>query len=1006
MNFQEIILALETFWSNHGCVIQQPCDIEVGAGTFNPATFLRCLGPEPWKVAYVEPVRRPTDGRYGENPLRLGAYYQYQVVLKPAPTDVLPLYLESLRHLGVEPRINDLRFVEDDWESPTLGASGLGWEVWWNGAEVTQFTYFQQMGGIDLDPICAELTYGLERIALLLQNVDSFFDIQWNNTLQYGDVHHQSELEHSKYAFELSNVEMLLEHFDAYEKEALSCLAEELVLPGTDYALKCSHAFNMLDARGVLSVTERVGYVERVRRLAQRTAQAYVAQRKQMGYPLLERCKSDIQPTSTEEEEAKLVIDKPAHLLLEIGTEEIPANYISSALRQLSDIASTSLKNHRLSFEKVRTLATPRRLTLFISKLAATQTDETAEIIGPPKSIAYDENASPTKAAQGFAKTQDVNVQDLKIVQTERGAYVAATKLAKGRATTDVLEELIPEWIQSLSFPKTMRWDRLKFARPIRWLVALFGEQVVDFQLDTLRSGRRTYGHRSLNPGPIVLHNASIETYIEELRQNNVLVNQEERRTEIEQQVEKILESENCLKQFDPQLLETVTHLVEYPQSIVGSFSESHLALPTEVLITPMKKYQRYFPMWSDIGKLAAKFIIISNGTDGNLDDVRYGNERVLRARLNDAEFFYREDQRKPLANRVNQLHAIMFHTKLGSVLDKAMRLKALVNFVADEMEQNMSQNEAKVNSRAHAERAAWLCKADLSTLMVIEFPSLQGVIGKYYAKNSAEPHEVAMAIEEHYQPTSADGPLPETEAGIILSIADKIDTIVGYFGIGERPTGSQDPYSLRRQAIGIVRILLEHNLHLALPAVLEEAVRLYQVELSNDTKEALLDFLRTRIEVLLLAQGYAPDVLAAVIATDEVDAIDILKRAEAVVEFLDSPEFQRVYPALNRLLRILPDSPPTEVNTNLLRDPAEKALAESIAKVAPNLQELVDQSDYSGLLLRLGDLQPNIDRFFDEVLVMSEDPQLKSTRLALLNTIATKVKAVADLRKLEISGT
>ena len=387
MTFQEIILALERFWADYGCTIQQPTDVEVGAGTFNPATFLRCLGPEPWQVAYVEPSRRPADGRYGENPFRLGAYYQYQVILKPAPTDVLPLYLESLRHLGIDSRQNDFRFVEDDWEAPTLGGSGLGWEVWWNGAEVTQFTYFQQMGSIELDPICAELTYGLERIALYLQDVGSFFDIKWNDQLVYGDVYHQSEVEFSKYHFESADVETLFDLFDAYEKEALACLDSGLILPATDYVLKCSHTFNVLDARGVISVTERVGYIERVRRLAQRTARAYVAQREEMGHPLLNRWKPKAEEVVAEEKvsdsraeeqlEARTEDEASADFLLEIGTEEIPAGYIPPVLDQLREVAAQSLTEARLPFEDIRTLATPRRLTLWVEGLTPVPTIST-----------------------------------------------------------------------------------------------------------------------------------------------------------------------------------------------------------------------------------------------------------------------------------------------------------------------------------------------------------------------------------------------------------------------------------------------------------------------------------------------------------------------------------------------------------------------------------------------------------------------------------------------------
>ena len=1007
MTFQEIILALEKFWADYGCTIQQPCDVEVGAGTFNPATFLRCLGPEPWQVAYVEPVRRPTDGRYGENPFRLGAYYQYQVILKPAPTNVLPLYLESLHHLGVNPRKNDLRFVEDDWESPTLGASGLGWEVWWNGAEITQFTYFQQMGSIELDPICAELTYGLERIALYLQDVDSFFNIRWNDQLQYGDVHHQSEVEYSRYAFEHSDTKMLLQHFDACEKEARACLESGVVLPGTDYVLKCSHTFNMLDTRGVISVTERVNYIERVRRLAQQTARAYVEQREKMGHPLLNRWAPRTQEDAIEEEPKKATVtsDESADLLFEIGTEEIPTGYLAPALEQLKNIASNSLETHRLSFEETHTLATPRRLTLCVKGLATTQSDDVSEVVGPPRRVAYDEIGGPTKAAIGFAKTQGVDVADLKIVETERGEYVASSKLEKGRAAIEVLKELLPIWIQSLSFPKTMRWDKLRFARPIRWLVVLFGDRVIDFQLDTLRSGRRTHGHRSLNPEPIELTDASLESYIKQLRKINVVVDQEERRNRIERQVTDILEAEGCLVEIDFELLNTVTYLVENPQPIVGSFSKSHLSLPTEILITPMKSYQRYFPMWSSDGKLKAKFIIISNGTDGNHDGVRHGNERVLHARLNDAEFFYREDQKTLLSDKVDRLRDVVFHAKLGSLLDKAKRLEALAGFIMDEIGRNASQGGFSEVSKKHAVRAAQLCKADLTTLMVIEFPSLQGIVGKYYAQNSEEAPEVALAIEEHYQPISADGALPQTDAGVTLSIADKIDTLVGYFGINERPTGSQDPYSLRRQAIGVARILLEKKFHLPLGAIIEEAVRLYRVELAEDTKSALLEFFEGRIEVLLQAKGYEPDILDMVLATGELDIIDVLKRAEVIAAFRDELDFNSIYPALNRVLRILPDTPPTEVNPNLLQDVAEIELAAAIAKAEPKLQDAVDKHAYAQLLTHLGYLQPAIDRFFDEVLVMSENAELRSNRLALLNSIAIKLNVVGDLTKLVISG-
>ena len=1010
MTLQEIILALEKFWADHGCIIQQPCDIEVGAGTFNSATFLRCLGPEPWRVAYVEPVRRPTDGRYAENPFRVGAYYQYQVILKPAPENVLPLYLESLYHLGISPRKNDIRFVEDDWESPTLGASGLGWEVWWNGAEVTQFTYFQQMGSIDLDPICAEITYGLERIALYLQDVDDFFEIRWNEHLNYGDVHRQSEVEYSTYNFEHANVDMLFELFSTYEKETHACLDAGLVLPATDHVLKCSHTFNMLDARGVISVTERVSYIERVRRLAQRIARAYVKQREEMEHPLIGKWAAVggiCNPDASETQGSENITQETADLLFEIGTEEIPASYVPPVLEQLRETAAKSLTNHRIPFGDVETLGTPRRITLSIKDIKTLQESEETEVVGPPKRIAYDENGEPTKAAVGFAKTQGVELTALRIVETERGEYVAVSKLETGAPTREILKTLLTEWIETLRFPKTMRWETeseeprafARFARPIRWLVALLGDEVVNCTYGAAHAGRLTYGHRALHPEPITLDSADLSTYVEKLRAVGVLVCPKERRDTIEKQVRDVLAVEGYLPKLDEELLDTVNYLVENPQPIVGNFSESHLEIPSEVLITAMKKHQRYFPMWKSESVLAAKFVTISNGTDGNIDGVRHGNERVLRARLNDAEFFYSEDQKTSLADKVERLGAVVFHAKLGSLLDKAERLKALVQFISTE-------SQVPETTTRHAERAAWLCKADLTTHMVIEFPSLQGITGRYYAQNSGEAEPVTTAIAEHYQPLGADTPLPETEVGALVAIADKLDTIVGYFGIEERPTGSQDPYSLRRHTLGTIRILQDRKLPLSLDAIVEKAISLYTVELADDTRTSVLNFIKERLRVILLqTHQYAPDFADAVLAVGAVDIIDILKRASTLAEFRLTPNFEEVYNALNRVLRILPPDAPETVDATLLCDDAEKQLYACITEAELGFQQSIQERDYAKLLTQLAALQPAIDTFFDDVLVMAEEPALRTNRLALLNRIGQNIYAVADLTKLVIAG-
>ena len=598
----------------------------------------------------------------------------------------------------------------------------------------------------------------------------------------------------------------------------------------------------------------------------------------------------------------------------------------------------------------------------------------------------------------GFAKTQGVDLSALRIVDTERGEYVAASKLETGVPAREILTTLLTEWIEVLRFPKTMRWETgseeprafARFARPIRWLVALLGDEVVNCTYGATHAGRLTYGHRSLHPEPITLASADLSTYIEKLRAVSVVVCPKERRNTIEKQVREVLEVEGCLPRLDEELLDTVNYLVENPQPIVGNFSESHLEIPSEVLITAMKTHQRYFPMWQSESGLTAKFITISNGTDGNIDGVRHGNERVLHARLNDAEFFYSEDQKTSLADKVERLGAVVFHAKLGSLLDKAERLKALVQFIGAEL-------QVPETTIYQAERAAWLCKADLTTHMVIEFPSLQGITGKYYAQNSGESEPVAAAIAEHYQPLGADTPLPETDVGVLVAIADKLDTIVGYFGIEERPTGSQDPYSLRRHVLGTIRILQDRKLLLSLDALVEKAISLYTVDLADDTKTSVLSFIKERLRSVLVlpelaiqylnlqTQHYTPDLIDAVLEVGDVDVVDILKRVRALAEFRLTPNFEEIYNALNRVLRILPPDAPEVVEATLLCDDAEKQLYASITEAELGFRQSIQERDYTKLLTQLAALQPAIDTFFDDVLVMAEEPALRTNQIGFI---------------------
>ena len=1007
MNFQEIISRLQDYWAKQGCIIQQPCDVEVGAGTFNPATFLRVLGPEPWRVAYVEPSRRPTDGRYGKNPSRTGHYYQYQVILKPSPPDIQDIYLKSLEHLGIDLKQHDVRFVEDDWESPTLGASGLGWEVWLDGAEVTQYTYFQQMGSIDLDPISVEITYGLERITLDLQDVDSFFDMEWVSGITYGDVHYRSEVEYSTYYMEEADTAMLFSLFDMYEKEAFACFDRGLVLPASDYVLKCSHVFNVLDARKSISVTERVSYIARVRNLARRCAQGYCEQREEMGHPLLKTPYPEL--TVRDSAPAAQTSDiQHSDFLLEIGTEEIPASYIQPALEQLEQKIGKVLKDNRLDFKSVRTMGTPRRLVLSVEEVSTHQPDRTVEVMGPPKSIAFDEEGKPTKAAEGFARKIGASVDDLRIKETERGEYVYLLQQEQGRLALEILSEELPGLISSLGFPKSMHFSsfedgKLQFARPIRWIVALLGEDTIDFSVGRVQSGRTTIGHRFLSESPVELRNASLDSFKESLKEIGVVVDHEERRSMIRDQVTQILQAEGCPVNIDEELLDTVTFLVEMPEAIVGTFNESYLSLPVEVLETAMKKHQRYFPLRTGETSLLPKFITITNGV-GDAGTVRHGNERVLRARLADAEFFYTEDQRERLEDRVESLKHVVFQEELGSLYDKSQRLKELAAFIYEYISEELDVPESV---RDDAMRAAELCKTDLVTQMVIEFPSLQGIMGGYYAANSGENYEVSEAIRCHYYPTSPGGDLPGSITGSIISIADKLDTIVGYFGIGKIPSGSQDPYALRRQALGIVRVLAQSQYHLALDRTVEKSISLYNRFSEPDRlKSSVLEFLKGRISWFVSEQGFAYDVIDSILSVDSEDVPNTVKRVQAMSHFRDRPDFTGIYNAFNRVIRILPKefSPSMHagaVDEQLLQDRSEKELHNSINQIHEEVEQLANHGEYSAVLNRLAELRTVIDTFFDDVLVMTEQDELRNNRLALLRRLAGMFSLVADFSRL-----
>jgi glycyl-tRNA synthetase len=1005
LDFQTIMMTLQRFWAEQGCLIWQPYYTQVGAGTYNPATFLRVLGPEPWNVGYVEPSIRPDDGRYGENPNRLQQHYQFQVILKPDPGNPQELYLRSLEALGIDPRQHDIRFVEDNWESPALGAWGLGWEVWLDGQEITQFTYFQQAGGIPVDPVAVEITYGLERIAMALQRVRNFRELRWSVDRTYGDVNLQGEIEHSKYYYEIANVERQRQLYQIYQEEANVALEKGLVLPAHDYVLKCSHTFNILDARGAIGVTERQAFFARMRDLSRRVAEAYVAQRQALEFPWLKE-KSDgggatlqtaasLAATQPVAVTPSTLAQTPQSFLLEIGTEELPAGDLDSALTQLAERVPSWLNDLRVTHAEIQVMGTPRRLTIFIQDLAPRQPDRELVIKGPPADRGFDAEGKPTKAAEGFARGKGVAISDLQVREMDGGRYVAAVVRETGRDTLQVLTEALPGWIAALKFDKTMRWNasNVAFSRPIRWLVALFGDSVVPFEYAGLRAGRQTRGLRFREPSEAAI--PSPQAYFDFLKTQGIVLDPAKRKQAIALQARKLLAEVGAADKVDQDLLDEVTQLVEAPTALVGSFEEVHLRLPPEVLTSVMKKHQRYFPAYTGHGKLLPHFIVVRNGDAQHLDIVADGNAQVVRARFADAAFFVDEDLRHKLEDLLPRLGTLTFQFKLGSMLDKSQRIEALVEKLIPLV--GLSEAEA-----VSARRAAHLCKADLVSHMVIEMTTLQGVMGRYYALASGETQPVADAIFEHYLPRSAEDALPASKAGLVIGIADRLDSLAGLFAAGLAPTGTKDPFAQRRSALTLVQALAKTNIDFDLRRGLALAAETEPVKATPEVLAACFDFIvgRMRAYLLELPEGSRYDVIDAVLAAQSANPAGVFRAVQALSRWVARPDWNTIQPTYARCVRITRDQKEQfTLVPGALTQAADQAFyaALKIAQAVSRRPGSVD--DFFAAFLPL---MPAINRFFEEVLVMADDPQTRSNRLGLLQQVADLALGVADFSKLE----
>ncbi|XP_022733664.1 glycine--tRNA ligase, chloroplastic/mitochondrial 2 isoform X3 [Durio zibethinus] len=971
LTFQQAVQRLQEYWASVGCAVMQCSNTEVmltvGAGTMNPLTYLRVLGPEPWNVAYVEPSIRPDDSRYGENPNRLQRHTQFQVILKPDPGNSQDLFIRSLSALGIDVSEHDIRFVEDNWESPVLGAWGLGWEIWMDGMEITQFTYFQQAGSLQLSPISVEITYGLERILMLLQGVDHFKKIQYADGITYGELFMENEKEMSAYYLEHASVHHIQKHFDFFEEEARSLLASGLAIPAYDQLLKTSHAFNILDSRGFVGVTERARYFGRMRSLARQCAQLWLKTRESLGHPLgvVFESVDHVCPKDVREAAVIKVHHDPRLFVLEIGTEEMPPHDVVNACQQLKDLVSQLLEKQRLNHGGIQSFGTPRRLVISVESLCPKQAESEVEVRGPPVSKTFDQQGNPTKAAEGFCRRYAVPLDSLFRKVDGKTEYVYARVKESARVALEVLSEELPGILAKISFLKSMRWNsQVMFSRPIRWIMSLHGDAVVPFTFAGILSGNLSYGLRNTPAATVMVESA--ESYPSIMKNAGINI-------EIEDRKKKILERSNLLAKsvngnivIQESLLSEVVNLVEAPVPVLGKFNESFLELPDELLT------------------------MVANGAINEMV-VRKGNEAVLRARYEDAKFFYELDTRKRFKDFRSQLKGILFHEKLGTMLDKMMRVESIVCKLSVDL-------RVKEDMLLIIKEAASLAMSDLATAIVTEFTSLSGIMARHYALRDGYSEQTAEALLEITLPRFSGDQLPKSDVGIILAIADRLDSLVGLFSAGCQPSSTNDPFGLRRISYGLVQILVEKDKNMDLKHALELAANVQPTKVDATTIEDVYQFVTRRLEQYLVDKGISPEVVRSALA-ERANLPCLAARTAHKMEALSKGNlFPKVVEAYSRPTRIVRGK---EVDADIEVDDAafetneERALWDTFLSVKNKIHPGIEVDDFVEISSQL--VQP-LEDFFNQVFVMVDDERIRKNRLSLLKQIADLPKGVADL--------
>lgn len=684
-------------------------------------------------------------------------------------------------------------------------------------------------------------------------------------------------------------------------------------------------------------------------------------------------------------------------LLIELGTEELPPKALKGLSQAFCHNVSKGLQDANLNFEDIKSYATPRRLALVISQLTTTQPDKSIERRGPALQAAFDDEGCPTKAATGFAKSCGVTVEELNKLETDKGAWLAYTVEEKGKHSKELIPGIFQTALDKLPIPKRMHWGDLDamFVRPVHWAILLLGDEVIHSNILSVNTSNTSRGHRFHKPETIIISKPSeYEMVLEE--QGKVITDFDKRQSLIKQQILDAAKKTGGTAVIDPELLDEVTSMIEWPEAIVGDFENHFLEVPAEALISAMKKHQKYFHMIDDNGQLMPHFITISNIQSTDPRQIKEGNERVIRPRLSDANFFWSQDKKNPLEAKLERLKTVVFQNKLGTVYDKTQRVTALAGFIAKAINTDTTQ----------AKRAAQLAKCDLMTEMVNEFPDLQGIMGRYYAANDGEDDAVALALDEQYMPRFAGDNTPGTATGQALSIAERIDTLMGIFALGQIPSGDKDPFALRRAALGLLRTIIENKLILDIPELLQQSAALFPAEVNAPQAcDSVYKFMLDRLKGYFADQSISPDVFDAVVALTPAQPFDFACRIEAVNQFkkLDAAEsLAAANKRITNILKKLDGELPSKINNGLFVEEAEKQLANQLTSASERVEPLLAQSQYTEALTELSDLREVVDKFFDDVMVMADDEALKNNRIALLNQLHGQFMQVADLSLLQ----